>query len=140
MKIIKCDENSAKIAIEVLKSGGLIIYPTETLYGIGADATNPKAIKKLTEYKNRPFGKPYSIAVTNKKMAEKYAVLNKTAKNLYKEFLPGPLTVSYSFSIAKVGEVTKSVIPMAFARPFVNWVLPDPISPSNANTIALLPF
>lgn len=93
MKIIKYDKNSVKIAIEILSSGGLVVYPTETVYGIGADATNPKAIKKLTEYKNRPFGKPYSIAVTDEKMAEKYAVLNKTARNLYKEFLPGPLTV-----------------------------------------------
>ncbi len=93
MKIIKCDESSVKIAVDVLKSGGLIIYPTETLYGIGADATNPDAIKKLTEYKNRPFGKPYSIAVANKKMAEKYAEINNTAKSLYENFLPGPLTI-----------------------------------------------
>jgi L-threonylcarbamoyladenylate synthase len=93
MKIIKCDENSVKTAVDVLKAGGLVIYPTETLYGIGADATNPKAIKKLTEYKNRPFGKPYSVAVTDQEMAEKYVALNSTAKKLYKEFLPGPLTI-----------------------------------------------
>jgi L-threonylcarbamoyladenylate synthase len=80
-------------AIEILGSGGLVIYPTETLYGIGADATNAEAVKKLTEYKNRPFGKPYSIAVTDQKMAEEYVELNDTARNLYKEFLPGPLTV-----------------------------------------------
>jgi L-threonylcarbamoyladenylate synthase len=93
MQIIKNDKNAAEVATEILKSGGLVIYPTETLYGIGADATNPKAIQKLTKYKNRPFGKPYSIAVTNQKMAEEYVELNTTAKNLYKEFLPGPLTV-----------------------------------------------
>lgn len=93
MEIIKCDENSVKKAVEVLKNGGLVIYPTETLYGIGADATNPIAVKKLTEYKNRPFGKPYSIAVTDKNMASVYAELNKTAINLYEKFLPGPLTI-----------------------------------------------
>ena len=93
MKIIKCDENSVKIALEVLKNGGLVVYPTETLYGIGVDATSTRAVKKLTKYKNRPFGKPYSIAVANQGMAEKYVLLNKTAKSLYKEFLPGPLTV-----------------------------------------------
>ncbi|MCX6704377.1 MAG: L-threonylcarbamoyladenylate synthase, partial [Candidatus Woesebacteria bacterium] len=93
MQIIKNDKNAVRVATEILKSGGLVIYPTETLYGIGADATNPKAIQKLTKYKNRPFGKPYSIAVTDQKMAEEYVELNTSAKNLYKEFLPGPLTI-----------------------------------------------
>jgi L-threonylcarbamoyladenylate synthase len=93
MEIIKNDRGAISKAIKILESGGLVIYPTETMYGIGADATNPKAIKKLTEYKNRPFGKPYSVAVTGQKMADEYVELNQTAKNLYKEFLPGPLTI-----------------------------------------------
>jgi len=92
MQIIKGFGDFGQI-IDVLEKGGLVIYPTETLYGIGADATNESAVRKLTEYKNRPFGKPYSIAVTDQEMAEKYVTLNETAKNLYKEFLPGPLTV-----------------------------------------------
>lgn len=93
MKTIMADGNAVLEAIQVLKVGGLVIYPTETLYGIGADATNAEAIKKLTKYKNRPFGKPYSVAVIDQKMAEEYVELNQTAKNLYKEFLPGPLTI-----------------------------------------------
>lgn len=93
MRIIKLDKNAVLEAVEVLKNGGLVVYPTETLYGIGADATNVKAIGKLTEYKERPFGKPYSIAVADQKMAEEYVELNDSAKNLYREFLPGPLTI-----------------------------------------------
>jgi L-threonylcarbamoyladenylate synthase len=93
VEIIKLNSKTVDAAIKVLKNGGLVIYPTETLYGIGADATNPAAIKKLSKYKNRPLGKPYSIAVTNQKMAEEFVELNATAKNLYSEFLPGPLTV-----------------------------------------------
>jgi L-threonylcarbamoyladenylate synthase len=93
MKIIKHDENTIKIATEILKGGGLVIYATETLYGIGGDATNPDAVQKLTKYKNRPLGKPYSIAVMDINMAKKYVKLNKTASNLYKEYLPGPLTI-----------------------------------------------
>lgn len=80
-------------AVNVLRAGGLVIYPTETVYGIGVDATNPAAVKKLCQYKSRPLGKPFSIAVVDREMAEKYASLNKTAKNLYRNFLPGPLTV-----------------------------------------------
>lgn len=80
-------------AAEALKAGGLVIYPTETVYGIGADATNMEAVKKLSGYKSRPFGKPYSVAVADQKMAEKYVELNATAKNLYRQFLPGPMTI-----------------------------------------------
>jgi L-threonylcarbamoyladenylate synthase len=93
MLIVKPNQNGILKAVEILKSGGLVIYPTETVYGIGADATNPTAIKKLTKYKNRPLGKPYSIAVTDEKMASEYVDLNETARNLYRQFLPGPLTV-----------------------------------------------
>ena len=71
----------------------MVIAPTETLYGAMVDATNPRAVEKLTRYKNRPFGKPLSIAVSSKQMAEKYVELNDTAINLYRTFLPGPLTV-----------------------------------------------
>lgn len=93
MKIVKKENLNINEIIKTLKSGGLIVYPTETMYGIGADATNTKAIKKLSPYKKRPFGKPYSIAVSNQRMAKEYIYLNKTGKNLYKSFLPGPMTV-----------------------------------------------
>lgn len=93
MQIIKPNSGVVERAVQVIRNGGLVIYPTETLYGAGVDATNPKAVEKLTKYKNRPLGKPYSIAVADQKMAEDYVELNKTAKNIYKEFLPGPLTV-----------------------------------------------
>lgn len=80
-------------AVKVFQAGGLVIYPTETVYGAGVDATNPEAVKKLSGYKSRPFGKPYSVAVADQKMAEKYVELNATAKNLYRQFLPGPMTI-----------------------------------------------
>ena len=80
-------------AVKILKSGGLVIYPTETVYGAGVDATNARAVAKLAGFKARPFGKPYSFAVSDQKMAEKYVILNSAAKKLYQTFLPGPLTV-----------------------------------------------
>lgn len=82
-----------KTACEVLASGGLVIYPTETTYGIGADATNQAAVDKLLQYKTRREGKPLSIAVSNIKMAEQYVELNNQARQLYANFLPGPVTV-----------------------------------------------
>lgn len=79
--------------INTLKQGKLIIYPTETCYGLGADATNPQAVQKLLDYKGERGSKPISVAVADQKMAEKYVVLNETARHLYRNFLPGPLTV-----------------------------------------------
>jgi len=80
-------------AVAVLKAGGIVIYPTETVYGIGVDATNPQAVAKLLKYKSRREGKPLSIAVTDQAMAEKFVELNDQARSLYRRFLPGPVTV-----------------------------------------------
>ncbi len=80
-------------ACSVLAAGGLILFPTETTYGAGVDATNPEAVQKLLRYKSRREGKPLSIAVTDEQMASKYVEINEQAHALYKQFLPGPMTV-----------------------------------------------
>lgn len=90
-------QTSPKIAIEkaraVLAAGGLVLFPTETTYGAGVDATNQEAVNKLLRYKSRREGKPLSIVVTNQDMAEQFVVLNDQAKTLWQQFLPGPVTV-----------------------------------------------
>ena len=91
--IYKNKEEAILKAIETLKNGGLIIYPTETCYGLGGDATNPKALAKLLAYKKYRGSKPISIAVSDKQMANEYVELNEMANNLYDNYLPGPLTV-----------------------------------------------
>lgn len=82
-----------KIVIDILQNGGLVVFPCETVYGIAVDCLNPKAVAKLNKYKERPFGKPYAIMCADTEMAQGYVSLNKTAKDLYKNFLPGPVTV-----------------------------------------------
>ena len=86
-------ESSILKAVETLATGGVVMYPTETVYGIATDATNPAAVSRLLKYKNRPAGKPISILVTDQEQAEEFVILNDQAKQLYKTFLPGPLTV-----------------------------------------------
>ncbi len=97
MEIIKLADTPVQTVIkktcEVLAAGGLVIFPTETTYGAGVDATNPAAVEKLLQYKSRREGKPLSIAVTSLKMAEQYVAVNDQARTLYKQFLPGPVTV-----------------------------------------------
>ncbi|MEI7604191.1 MAG: L-threonylcarbamoyladenylate synthase [bacterium] len=107
MNILNLENNIEDIiekAVDVLNSGGILIYPTETTYGMGVDAENPEAVQKLLLYKEKREGKPLSIAVCNKEMAEKYVELNDTAENIYNQFLPGPVTViSKSTGIAAKG-------------------------------------
>jgi L-threonylcarbamoyladenylate synthase len=92
-------------ATTVLEHGGLVIYPTETVYGVGVDAANQEAVKKLLRYKSRREGKPMSIAVTDQKMAENYVEINQQAQKFYQNFLPGPYTI---VSKSK-GQVAKGV-------------------------------
>ncbi len=80
-------------AVAVLRGGGLVVYPTETTYGLGAAATNPEAIGKLLAYKTKRADKPLSVMVANQAMAEQYVVLNDVARQAYRQFLPGPVTV-----------------------------------------------
>jgi len=94
MQIISInDTNATSLALQCLKSGGILIYPTETSYGVGVDATNSKAVSKVLDFKKRPGGKAISIGVSSQKMALKYVDINKVAENLYIKFLPGALTI-----------------------------------------------
>ncbi len=94
-------------AVLTLQQGGLVVFPTETVYGIGADATNQAAVDKLLQYKARREGKPLSIAVNSIDMARTYVEVNKTALNLYENFLPGPLTI-VSKGLGKVARGVQS--------------------------------
>lgn len=97
MKIVKIEDlkqdNGLKEVVDTLNRGGLIIFPTETCYGVGVDARNPKAVTRLLEYKKRPEGKAISIAVDSKEMALRYVDINESGNKMYDTFLPGPLTI-----------------------------------------------
>ncbi len=80
-------------AIEVFKNNGLVIFPTETVYGIGCRLGSKKAITKLYKVKKRESKKPTSKLVADLKQAKKYATFTKAALLLAKKFWPGPLTL-----------------------------------------------
>ncbi len=97
MEIIRLGETSisaaAKKAAQALRAGQLIIYPTDTIYGLGADAANPVALKRLRDVKGRETKKPISVIVPDIDLIEKYAQLSGPAEMLIERFLPGPLTL-----------------------------------------------
>ncbi len=92
-KFLKADADAVAECARVLASGGIIAYPTETVYGLGVDSTNRAALKKLFTAKKRDESKPASIAVANVERAKDIAIFNRVAETLALKFLPGPLTL-----------------------------------------------
>ena len=98
-EIIKIDPQNPQMqkiqrAASVLKKGGLVIFPTETVYGIGANMLNLDTLKRLYEIKNRPLDKPFSIHISRIDQIEDYACeIPSVAWRLIDKFWPGPLTV-----------------------------------------------
>src|SRR3989344_5400572 len=80
-------------AKKILEEGGVVLYPTDTLYGLGADAFFDKAVDTIYEIKGRDETKPIHCIVADLAMAEKYAVVTADAKLLFQRLLPGGLTV-----------------------------------------------
>ncbi|MCD6434108.1 MAG: threonylcarbamoyl-AMP synthase [Candidatus Diapherotrites archaeon] len=81
-----------KVAADAIKKGQLVVFPTETVYGLGASAYNPKACKKIFEVKGRPADNPLIVHVANIKQAKKIAEFNPIARKLAKLW-PAPLTL-----------------------------------------------
>ena len=92
VEVIK-QENALEKAVEVLQDGGIIVYPTETSYGIGADALNSEAVAKVHSTKKQPEDKPISVIVASEKQAEEIVELNEQGRRIIREFMPGPLTL-----------------------------------------------
>jgi len=83
-----------KAPAEILKQGGIVVFPTETVYGIGANALNEDAVKKIYEAKRRPPHKPISLLVSNMDMVEMVAKdITDLEYKLMEAFFPGPFTI-----------------------------------------------
>lgn len=102
MEIVKCTEEDGMWSIPAsrmehivseLTAGRLIVYPTETVYGLGCDPFDETAVKRIYMAKRRPFDMAMSLAVRDLRMMEELAVLDDRARKLVRKFMPGPLTL-----------------------------------------------
>lgn len=96
MPLMRSDEPAARIdrAVEVLRRGGLVAFPTETVYGLGADASNPRAVERIFEVKGRPANHPVIVHLGRADAVDGWAVdISSDARRLMDAFWPGPLTV-----------------------------------------------
>lgn len=79
-------------AVQCMKQGGVIAYPTDTMYGIGCDIYNQKAVKRIFQIKNRDKKKPFSFICGDLKNVSQYCLLSNSGYRLMKKCLPGPYT------------------------------------------------
>ena len=95
IKITDVDTQSREIdnAASIIKNGGIVVIPTETVYGIGGDATCSSSSQKIYAAKGRPSDNPLIIHIATPKDAEEYAYTNSLYYRLADAFMPGPLTV-----------------------------------------------
>ncbi|KXF78406.1 translation factor Sua5 [Paramesorhizobium deserti] len=91
--IIGIDDEAVARAAKVLGEGGLVAIPTETVYGLAADATNGLAVARIFEAKGRPRFNPLICHVSNPGMAERFVEIDPVSRRLIDAFWPGPLTL-----------------------------------------------
>ena len=92
--ILNCTQDVIKKAAKTLKAGHLVAFPTETVYGLGADSTNEKAIGKIYSVKGRPIDHPLIVHISSINQLGKWAVnIPEYALKLAREFWPGPMTL-----------------------------------------------
>jgi L-threonylcarbamoyladenylate synthase len=94
MTVLKATKINVMKASQIVRQGGLVVYPTETVYGLGCDPLNVKAVKRILEAKGNR-NKPLPIMITSIVDAEKVALFSLNGKKLAAKFWPGPLTLVF---------------------------------------------
>lgn len=123
MEIVQVDLNKdyaevVQTAVSVLSSGGTIVYPTDTLYGLGANALDEKAVEKIFKIKNRSFSKPLPIIVKNMIWAKELAFINYRTEEMLNKVWPGAgvfnaVVANGAFAAGKITAVLpkKDIVP-----------------------------
>ncbi len=97
MRVVSLNNNSnsgvLQKTLQVLKNGGLVVFPSDTVYGLLVDAANEQAVTKLIKFKNRPAGKAISVFVADFKMLSYIVKVDKQTENRLRQILPGPFTI-----------------------------------------------
>ena len=140
-KVEKLNKKTLKYAKKLINSGEIVAFPTETVYGLGADATNDTAIKKIFEAKGRPQDNPLIVHLAKKRDIKKYVKnISKTQKKLINSFMPGPISIIFeknnvisSMVVAGGNTVAIRIPENKIARKFINYCH-APICAPSANT------
>ena len=104
-------------AAEVLRAGGVIVFPTDTLYGLGADALSDEAVEKIARIKGRDENKPIHAIVSDTRMMARYAEINPGGKKLAEKFFPGPLTIIFKKRERLISGIAKHIATIGIRIP-----------------------
>lgn len=124
--------DAIELAASIIRGGGLVAFPTETVYGLGADAMNENAVRRIYEAKGRPADNPCIVHVDSRKMLDRIAggVADK-ADRLIERFWPGPLTLVFERKSEVAPSVSAGLSTVAVRMP-ANRIALELISVSNS--------
>jgi len=118
LRIKSANSHGIRAAAQILKKGGLVAFPTETVYGLGANAFNSAAVRKIFKAKGRPTDNPMIVHVASESDLQNVAKsISLEARKLIKKFWPGPLTLIFEKSPAIPGDVTANLNTVAVRMP-----------------------
>jgi len=138
MKIISV-QNGQKEIVKTIKAGGVIVFSSDTIYGLICDATNKKAIANLFKIKARNYKKPVSIFLSSINQAKKFVQINKKQEKFLKRVLPGKLTIilkaKYKFPKGVIGQNNGIGIRIPDYKPIISLLrkINVPLSATSAN-------
>ncbi len=90
---VNCDEEGIKKASQIINQGGIAVFPTDTVYGIGCNPYNKNSVRKIYEIKSRNILNPFPVLVYSKDIAKRIVFFDKIAEKIVERFWPGPLTI-----------------------------------------------
>lgn len=101
---VNCDDEGIEQASKIIEDGGIVVFPTDTVYGIGCNPYNKESAKKVYEIKSRDFTKPFPVLVYSKEIASQIAEFDEISEKLVEKFWPGQLTILLKLKDEKLKE------------------------------------
>lgn len=101
---VNCDEEGIEKATEIIRDGGIVVFPTDTVYGIGCDPFNQKSVNRIYQIKNRDKKKPFPILTHSIDFAAQIVEFDEFSEKIAKKFWPGPLTIIAKLKDKKLKE------------------------------------
>lgn len=90
---VDCDDEGIEKASKIAKEGGIVVFPTDTVYGIGCDPYNKESVEKIYQIKKRPKAKPFPVLAYSSELISTIAEFDGDSKKIADKFWPGPLTL-----------------------------------------------
>lgn len=144
-RISMSDPESVERAVAVLRAGGVIVYPTDTAYGLGADATNTEAVEKIFTIKGRGEDKPVPVIVGDIDQAKRYVVFSQDAERLAQTYWPGALTIVLPTNNVDLAHILRGKTESGVRIPASDWCqkltqkLGSPVTSTSANATGTPP-